>query len=411
MKEHKLALVIMVIAVAFIMLAMSFGAGNNSVQPTSTPSVQQAAASIPSGYNFYHYNPAKAVSYGNLIDTKYFHATKYPAGINASTLQKNLDYFNSEDCAHFVSEALIAGGLTTLATNPPGDNLQGFDGGAFVGSYGIVGVYRLVDFLAGYHLQLFSTNKTVESTLDYQPIPASYVGSPHASIYYVLNDSMYPAYFLSPGDVVADGGVGGGHTMLYLGNGTVVQTDPAGKWQYAPGPFLGDINISFYGMDTLNGQNVSSLYIHMPTFSSTHSVRITVLDNGNQVRASTLTTFSTIPANQDLTLIGSFPDGVGIGNYTYTWTDNGQVISHAQVLHYKPAAGTNSLVLQSTGSNGTATTSFTFYSGSVPATGYFILRPGFSGPLSAFITYAVIAAVVASVAVVAIRRRGKNKGN
>ena len=54
----------------------------------------------------------------------------------------------------------------------------------------VVGVYRLVDFLAGYHLPLFSTNSTVESKLGYQPIPASYSGSPLASIYYVTNDSI-----------------------------------------------------------------------------------------------------------------------------------------------------------------------------------------------------------------------------
>ncbi len=372
MKEKNPLIILSAIIFAIFLLFTSLGAGNSGPQSSpSAPLVQNTAVSAPTGYSFYHYDPTNAVNYAQLVDSKYYHQKYYPSGINQSQLQKNLDYFyNSEDCAHFVSEALIAGGMTALANNPPGDNLVGYDGGAFVGSYGIVGVYRLVDFLAGYHLPLFSTNSTVEYTLGYQPIPASYNGSPLASIYYVTNDSMYPAWFLSPGDMVADGGAGGGHAMLYVGGGTVVQTDPAGKWQYAPGPYLGDPNISFYGMDTLNGQNVSSLYIHMPTFSSVHTVAITVLSSGNPLKDSTLFSFTTAPAGHKVTLIGSFPDGVGIGNYTYSWYDNGKLISNSQTLNFMPQSGTNNLVLDSTGSNGTATASFTFYSGSVPASAY-----------------------------------------
>ena len=372
MKEKNPLLIFAAITFAIFLLFTSLGAGNAGPQSSpSVPLVQNTAASVPTGYSFYHYDPANAVAYAKLVDSKYYHQKYYPSGINQSQLQKNLDYFyNSEDCAHFVSEALIAGGMTVLANNPPGDNLVGYDNGAFVGSYGIVGVYRLVDFLAGHHLPLFSTNSTVEYTLGYQPIPASYSGSPLASIYYVTNDSMYPAWFLSPGDMVADGGAGGGHAMMYIGGGTVIQTDPAGNWQYAPGPYLGDPNISFYGMDTLNGQNVSSLYIHMPTFSSVHTVAITVLSGGNPLKDSTSFSFTTAPAGQKVTLIGSFPDGVGIGNYSYSWYDNGKLISNGQTLNFMPQSGTNSLVLDSTGSNGTATTSFTFYSGSVPASAY-----------------------------------------
>ncbi len=372
MKEKNPLIILSAIIFAIFLLFTSLGAGNAGPQSSpSVPLVQNTATSVPTGYSFYHYDPANAVTYAKLVDSKYYHQKYYPSGINQSQLQKNLDYFyNSEDCAHFVSEALIAGGMTVLANNPPGDNLVGYDNGAFVGSYGIVGVYRLVDFLAGYHLPLFSTNSTVESKLGYQPIPASYNGSPLASIYYVTNDSMYPAWFLSPGDMVADGGAGGGHAMMYIGGGTVIQTDPAGNWQYAPGPYLGDPNISFYGMDTLNGQNVSSLYIHMPTFSSVHTVAITVLSGGNPLKDSTSFSFTTAPAGQKVTLIGSFPDGVGIGNYSYSWYDNGKLISNSQTLNFMPQSGTNSLVLDSTGSNGTATTSFTFYSGSVPASAY-----------------------------------------
>ncbi|MDH2906405.1 MAG: hypothetical protein PXX82_08670, partial [Methanomassiliicoccales archaeon] len=163
---------------------------------TDVPSLTVPSTS-PSALN---YNPQLALEYAYLIHTKYYHANYYPSGINESILQKNLDHFNSEDCAHFVSEALIAGGLTVLARNPPGDNLSGYDNGAFVGSYGIVGVYRLADYLAGYDLPVFPANATAETTIGYQPIPASYAGSPHTSVYYVLNDSILPSYVLSPGD-------------------------------------------------------------------------------------------------------------------------------------------------------------------------------------------------------------------
>ena len=85
---------------------------------------------------------------------------------------------------------------------------------------------------------------------------------------------------------------------------------------------------------------------------------------------STSFSFTTAPAGQKVTLIGSFPDGVGIGNYTYSWYDNGKLISNSQTLNFMPYSGTNNLVLDSTGSNGTATSSFTFYSGSVPVSAY-----------------------------------------
>ncbi len=406
MKDRKIALAFIAILVALFMLISSLGMGNYAQQPNASPQLQDSAAKLPSNYSFYHYNPSKAVNYGNLVDSKYKHKSQYPAGIDESILQKNLDAYGSEDCAHFVSEALIAGGLTVLATNPPGDNLNGFDGGQFVGSYGIVGVYRLADYLAGYNLPVFSTNATVESTRQYQPIPSSYNGSPLASVYYVTNDSMFPAYFLSPGDVVVDGGVGGGHVMLYIGGGTVVQTDPAGKWQYGPGPYLGDLNISFNGMDTLNGQNVSSLYMHIPTFSSAHSVSITVLSNGNPIKDSSVLSISSVPVGESLTLIGSFPDGVGIGNYTYQWYDNGNPISNQQVLSFTPYPGANTLKLESSGSNGTATSYFTFYSGAVPNSAYLYIHPG-QDFITVYLTFAAIAAVIAGIVIVVYKRNTK----
>lgn len=369
--SNRTLAILSVVAIGIIVVS-SFGVAepNQKNDQGFTPA-GTSGISLPKNYSFYKYNPSAAVKYGYMVHNNYFHTKTYPSGINASILQKNLDYFsNSEDCSHFVSQALIAGGLTILAQNPPGDNLQGYDGGQFVGSYGIVGVYRLDSYLAGYVLPIFSTNATAESTLGYQPIPASFNGSPLASFYYVTNDSMMPSYYLSPGDVISDGGVGGGHIMLYIGNGEVVQTDPAAIWNYIPGPLGGDYNISFYGLDTLNGKNVSSLYIHMPTFSSTHSVRITVLYHGMQLKDSTLTSNTLIPSGSPVYLIGSFPDGVGIGNYSYSWYDNGHLISTQQNFTFSPVQGANNLKLESTGSNGTATTTFTFYSGSVPITGY-----------------------------------------
>lgn len=409
MNTSKKIVIFTTMILTFSMAFLAIDGGINYSLPSQvTPSVALSEATLPSNYSFYHYIPANAVNYGLLVDSSYYHQKYYPSGINGTQMQKNLDYFsNSEDCAHFVSEALIAGGLTSLASNPPGDNLQGYDNGQFVGSYGIVGVYRLVDYLAGYVLPVFSTNATVEQTLQYQPVPASYQGSPLASVYYVTNDSMYPSYFLSPGDMIADGGVGAGHAMLYIGGGTVVQTDPAGKWQYAPGPLLGDMNISFYGMDTLNNQNVSSLYIHMPTFSSQHSVRITVLSNGAPLKDSSTFSLTEIPSGHSVTLIGSFPDGVGIGNYTYTWYDNGKLVSNDQVLNFSPYSGANDLELVSSGSNGSASTYFTFYSGSVPAGTYVLFHSG-TNFITVYITYAaIIAAVVGGSSIYAVRRRKK----
>ena len=342
----------------------------------------------PSALN---YNPQLALEYAYLIHTKYYHATYYPSGINESILQKNLDHFNSEDCAHFVSEALIAGGLTVLARNPPGDNLSGYDNGAFVGSYGIVGVYRLADYLAGYDLPVFPANATAETTIGYQPIPASYAGSPHTSVYYVLNDSILPSYVLSPGDVIVDGGAGAGHVMLYAGNGNVIQTDPAGEWAYAPGV---DYNISFYGLLTLNGKNVSALYMHMPTFSGSRFVNITALAGGNALNPAS----ASVPRGSAVTLIASFPDGVGYGNYTYNWYVNGHHVSSAQSFVYHPGQGKNNITVVSSGSNGKATSSYTI---SVPA------PVGTNGSSAYILLVSSIAAVVGVSVVVAMRRKRK----
>lgn len=298
------------------------------------------------------YNASAAINYAWMVHNLYFHKAEYPAAVNTSIMQKNLDYYNSEDCAHFVSEGLIAGGLTILASNPPGDNLTGYDNGQFVGSYGIVGAYRLADYLAGYDLPVFPLNATAESTLGYYPIPGSYQGTPHTAVYYVENYSMMPSFFLSPGDVIVDGGAGSGHVMLYIGGGNVLQTDPALEWAYLPGD---DQNISFYGLATLNGQNVTALYLHMPTFSRLKSVNITAISPSGVLASIS----SHVRPGTAVTLIGSFPDGVGYGNYTFTWLDNGKVISGQQNFTFRPGTGTNDFTLYSNGSAGSAVASYT----------------------------------------------------
>ena len=390
---------IMLMGIPLILIAFLGGGfvsgahvATHSKTQISDKNVTKNLPAIPAGYCLYDYSPSAGMSYAMLVHTRYFGKSEYPAAINLSIMQKNLDYYNSEDCSHFVSEALIAGGLKELAIDAPygpADNLTGFAGGKFVGSYGIVGVYRLVSYLAGYVLPVFSTNATAESTLGYQPVPASFQGSPLASIYYVLNESMYPAYYLSPGDVIADGGVGAGHVMYYIGNGTVVQTDPAGEWQYQPGA---DCNISFYGLDTLHGQNVTALYIHIPTFHGAKTVRITALYNG-----SVLSDSSSVKAGGSVYLIGSFPDGVGIGNYTYAWSDNGKKISDQQNFTYSLQSGTNNIELESTGSNGTAYQNFTIYGSQKPAVSSL-------GTLE-IASIGVVVVAIAAVVVVAVLKR------
>ena len=388
-----------------LILVAIIGGGFVSLQATpvhkSVKIETTNSSSVPSDYNFFNYSPKAAISYAMMVHSKYFGEKYYPSGLNFSLLQKNLDYFGSEDCAHFISEILIAAGLTELSINAPlgpGDNLTSYDNGAFVGSYGIVGVYRLVSYLLGYVPSVFSTNANVEAKLGYQPIPASFQGSPLATPYYVLNESMLPSYFLSPGDIIADGGVGSGHIMFYLGNGMVVQTDPAEKWIYEPGV---DSNISLYGFDTLSGRNVSAIYIHIPRFNGPKTVNITVLANGISVSNGTV-----LKTSDSVYLIGSFPDGVGLGNYSYTWLDNGKVISSQQNFTFKPQNGVNNVRLASTGSNGTAYQNFTFYYGSKSAN-----RPSLF-PIEVAIIILIIVAVSATFGViffVSRRRRNQNK--
>ncbi len=358
------------------------------------PGIRSTAALVDSSFSqTLNYKPSLALEYAQLVHTKYYHAAYYPAGINESILQKNLDHFNSEDCAHFVSEALIAGGLTVLAGSPPADNLSTYDQGAFNGSYGIVGVYRLADYLAGYDLPVFPNNATTESKMGYQPIPASYAGSPRTSVYYVLNDSMLPSYFLSPGDVIVDGGAGNGHVMLYTGNGSVIQTDPANEFAYAPGV---DYNISFYGLLTLGGKNVSALYMHMPTFSGSHSVAITALNGGVALNASS----ARVASGSVLSLIASFPDGVGYGNYTYRWSVNGHQVSSNQTFTYRPVSGENNITVVSTGSAGSATASYTIFA-------YAKSVSGAISPSVLLLLVSSVSVLAAASALIIIRRKKK----
>ncbi len=346
-----------------------------------------------------NYDPSAAVSYAHLVDSNYYHAHQYPAGINSSITQKNLDYYNSEDCAHFVSEALIAGGLTALAANPPGDNLQGFDHNYFIGSYGIVGSYRLVDFLAGYDLPIF-TNKTAQGIVEFNPTPASFAGSPHASIYYVTSGQMMPSYFLSPGDVITDGGAGAGHSMIYIGNNHVLQTDPAGNVSYFPGI---NYDISFPPYMELNNKSVVSLYIHMPTISTQKTVGITVLNGPHPLNTS----LDYMNTSAPLTLVSSFPDGVGFGNYTFEWYDNGKLVSSSQVANFTPANGVNDIQLKSTGSNGTASSTYTLYVGSSVHSQYLkqVDNSGFFNTTTIAVIGIVAAAVVGIAAATIVRGR------
>ena len=50
-----------------------------------------------------------------MVHTKYFKQSQYSAGTNLSVMQKNLDYYNSEDCSHFVSETPTTVEMTELA--------------------------------------------------------------------------------------------------------------------------------------------------------------------------------------------------------------------------------------------------------------------------------------------------------
>ena len=333
-----------------------------------------------------YYNRTAAVDYGMLIFKNYAHTKYYPAGINESLMQKNLDQFGSEDCAHFVSESLIAGGFTVLANNPPGDNLTTYQSG-FPGSYGIVGVYRLADWLAGYDLPVFPANYTDEQAIGYEPIPASYAGTPNASVFYVFNYSMFPSYFLSPGDVIVDGGAGNGHAMLYIGNGEVVQTDPHGMWNYSPAV---DSNISFYGMLTYLGKNVTSLYIHIPTFVNP-SIRISVLSNYQNITNN----LTKVKSGEKLTFIGSFPNGVGQGNYSYKWLVDGKQMSIGQFFNYTPDSGNYKIEVVATGSTGSVEETVTFSVGST------------LGSIASTILYIAIGSTLVFAAVVTLYSRRK----
>ncbi len=390
-----LAVTAIVLFVPLMQVISSFG--QNSMQPgpaqvasTTGTGVLDSSSNYYPGYS---YSESAAVAYGNLINSKYFHTTNYPAGINENQTQKNLDHYGSEDCAHFVSEALIAGGLTVLASNPPGDNLQGYDGGQFAGSYGIVGAYRLANYLSGYDLPIFPNNATAEEVLGYYPFPGSYTGSPHTSVYYVTNDTMKPSYFLSPGDVIIDGGAGSGHAMLYIGNNRVIQTDPAAKLTYYPGI---NYNISFGPYGRLNGQNVTSIYLHMPTISNAKTVGITAISGSSVFNATS--GFISHPA--PVKLVASYPDGVGFGNYTFKWFDNGQLVSNSQVYSFTPSNGTNNLELESSGSNGTAYSNFTLYVGSKP---FSIL--GLGTYTSIGIIGGISAVVISAVALTLVRKK------
>jgi hypothetical protein len=396
MKSKIIIIMVITILISSVFILTTFSTNENIKQPSSV-SYQYTPT----------YNEMKAVDYGLMVHNSYDHKAYYPSGENYSIMQKNLDYFNSEDCAHFVSEALIAGGLSYLAQIPPGDNLSHYLSG-FNGSYGIVGVYRLADWLAGYPLPIFSTNSTIESLIGYQPLPASFIGSPHAAIFYVTNESILPSYIIWPGDVVIDGGAGDGHAMLYIGDGQVVQTDPAYLWNYTPG-YDNNITTLLYiskpngtlvpvNALSLNGQNVSSMYFHIPTFSKyyTKAVRITVLQGKFNV------TGKIINFSKPVTFISSFPNGVGFGNYSYAWFINGKKVSDQQIFTTNLSKGYYKISVEVSGSNGTAHENYSIGSPAVTSSSNI-----FNNNVTLLIL--IIALIILASAIVLVGRRKKRK--
>jgi hypothetical protein len=141
-------------------------------------------------------------------------------------------------------------------------------------------------------------------------------------------------------------------------------------------------------LNQYNGENVSAIYIHIPTFRGKHDVRITAL-SGTSVIPSGSTADTVI-------LIGSFPQGVGLGNYSYSWSDNGKVFSDDQTTKIILNPGENQIELEATGSNGTAYANFT-----LEGTSGFSL---FSFPGVLIIALPVIGVVVAASAILYRRR-------
>ncbi len=381
---------VLFLAVSIVLVALLGSSFSVVVQPPFPVVENTTAHSSATVFGATNYDVQAAVAYAWLIHTKYYHTAQYPSGLSPSVMQENLDHNNSEDCAHFVSQALIAGGLKALAYNPA-------PYASFNKSYGLVNVYMLSIWLAGYNLPIFplpgtSAYTDLHSQGVYWRPPPTYNGTPEASVYYVTNESMLPSYFLSPGDVIVDGGVGDGHVVLYVGNGNVIQTDPANYWTYQPGL---DLNISTGGMMTYNGKNVSAMYIHIPTFHGPKGINITTLYDGHPLKNS-----SSIRAGSSIYMIGSFPYGVGRGNYTYRWTDNGKVVSTQQNFTFQPKSQLNNIELQSTGSNGTAYQNFTVYSKSQASS-------GLNGVVIAGVIVAAIAVVVAVSIVMVHRKRIK----
>ena len=81
MKEKNPLLIFAAITFAIFLLFTSLGAGNAGPQSSpSVPLVQNTAASVPTSYSFYHYDPANAVAYAKLVDSKYYHQKYYPSG-------------------------------------------------------------------------------------------------------------------------------------------------------------------------------------------------------------------------------------------------------------------------------------------------------------------------------------------
>lgn len=149
------------------------------------------------------------------------------------------------------------------------------------------------------------------------------------------------------------------------------------EWIYSSGV---DDNISVDGMLTLNGSNVSAIYIHIPVFTGRKYVHITALLDSVPLQG----TAAKVPDGSMILLLASFPDGVGIGNYSYKWYDNGNLISSSFVpaLAFSPLPGRNSLTVVSQGSNGTAISNHTITTPSPPLPLEWLIPAAFAAVLA-----------------------------
>ena len=136
--------------------------------------------------------------------------------------------------------------------------------------------------------------------------------------------------------------------------------------------------------------NVTSLYIHIPTFVNP-SVRISVLSNYQNITNN----LTKVKSGEKLTFIGSFPNGVGQGNYSYKWLVDGKQMSIGQFFNYTPDSGNYKIEVVATGSTGSVEETVTFSVGST------------LGSIASTILYIAIGSTLVFAAVVTLYSRRK----